>query len=439
MASVLANDLDKSSVLKLIRSGDLAPQAALSLLRRTQERSQEPVPSEGPWEERFLEDLTGVVADLLRIDSKGIDLDMPVTEMGLDSLSATELNNQMRTRFGLSLQATAFFECSTIRDFHGYILRVFGEHLHAHYGGNTDSPADTAVSPEKEEPEAKSAAGRTVRADPILENLRLLWSESQEEALAEVPGDAYTGPFSRLLIESADRPRIEVCCVGQGRPVLLLGGLMNPEGIWKNQVEALVDDFRLIAFNKPGCGRSEVDTRRLDMDSIVENICVALDTLNLTEPLDVVGFSFGGMLAQKLAVAQPHRVAGLALINTTGRVRPRADDAMILKEEISRCPEIVSINGEIDFALAAHYRETSSKFDMQPNLGRVTASSMVIAAHGDTYIPRGQAQELADALPDSKYVEIPGDAGHFSLLTHAAEINRHLLNFLSRDANSQAS
>ncbi len=296
----------------------------------------------------------------------------------------------------------------------------------------------TEASQEKQKPETKPVARRNAPADPILQNLRQLWSEAREETLAEEPGTDRARHFTRLLIESANRRKIEVCYAGKGRPILLLGGLMNPEGIWKYQVEALADDYRLIAFNKPGCGRSEVEIRCLNLDSIVESICFALDTLNITEPLDVVGFSFGGMLAQKLAIEHPHHVAGLALINTTGRVRSRPNDAMILKDEVVRCPEIISINGEIDFALAAHYRETTSKFDMQSDLHRLTASTLVIATRGDQYIPCEQAQELADALPDARYVEVSGDAGHFSLLTHATEINRHLSGFLSRDAVGQA-
>lgn len=432
---------DKAELLRKVRAGMLSPEAAIDLLKR---RSRAAAPAPGPagaadWETRFLHDLTALVAGLLRLEPAAVDLDAPVAEMGLDSLSATEFNNKMRARFGISLQATVFFECRTIRDFYTHMLRVHAKPVRERYAATPAAAAATTVAP----PAAPAPALRPTprpAGDPVRANLERVWRLAEAELDAGAPP---AGPaprdmdLDRFLLRRSGGPDIEVCCTGGGDPVLLLGGLMNPEGIWHNQIRALAARYRVVVFNKPGCGRSGIDMHRLSMDGIVDGLRFVLDSLNLRAPLPVLGFSFGGMVALALAATHPGRVAKLALINSTACPRPRSDEVRILVDEMARCPEVALINGDVDFAVAARYREVSRGFDIRSVLPGLPHPALVLSAGGDGYISRDQGVELAGLLPRARHVEL-AEAGHFSLLTHAEAVNRHLAAFLDADRDREA-
>lgn len=423
---------DKRLLLKRVREGSLAADAAIALLRK-------PLPAGAagvPWEQQFMGDLSGLIGKLLHCPPDKIDLDAPVADMGLDSLSATEFSNHVRIRWGLSLSATAFFECNTVREFQQYMVRIHGNALRGHYSPDSaalaamSSPASAGPAAPAPAAEAEADAGSAPpREAPLRTVLQRLWQQAEQDLAPAPAAPRLAAGMQRLLIERAGRPAIEVCQGGRGEPVLLLGGLMNPDTIWHRQVQALCAAARVVTFNKPGCGRSGVDVQRLTIGSIVEDILDALDALNIDAPLRVVGFSFGGLLAQALALHQPGRIARLALINSTACARPQPDDIQILKDELARCPEVIALNGEINFALSACYREVSGQFDMREALPSLRLPALVLSAAQDRYMRPDKGRELARLLPGARHVELAG-AGHFSLLTHAEEINTHLLGFL---------
>jgi pimeloyl-ACP methyl ester carboxylesterase/acyl carrier protein len=421
----------KIELLRQVRAGTLTADAAIDLLKR--QLSSVPV-AVGPtavqgqsWEDAFLGELIGLIGELLHVESHAIDLDTPVADMGLDSLSATEFNNKMRARFGIGLQATAFFECSTVRDFWRYMLRIFPKQLETHYAAPAVQAATAPALLAAPAPAVPRATG-----DPIRSALDRIWRRAEQELDAQGnAGPERAAPrlkVERLLIERPNRPTIEVCSAGTGRPLLLLGGLMNPEGIWHRQIRALAPEFHVLIFNKPGCGRSGVDIRHLSLATIVDDILHVLDRLNLHDPIPVIGFSFGGMVAQALAVRDPWKFSALALINSAACHRPRPDEVRILIDEVARCPEVAVINGDVNFALAANYREVMKSFDLRDALPALAHPALVLSADQDSYIPRERALELAHLLKGAKHVAIP-DAGHFSLLTHADAVNAHLQAF----------
>lgn len=444
--------IDKVDLLRRVRRGELSADQAILLLKG------EPAPldaqdmdPQSPWQERFMADLLSLIAELLGMDRAHIDLDAPVADMGLDSLSATEFSNKARQRFGISLQATVFFECRTIRDFHTHMVRHHAARLAQRYApapspspvAATRRPADVRPA---ERPQRASAL-KAAAGDPIRANLERLWTQSEAElAVAASPGASGTmasppvpasiAALDRLLLSRPGQPDLEICTTGNGAPLLMLGGLMNNESIWHRQITALAPHFRLLIFNKPGCGRSGVDPI-LTMDSIVDDVLHMLDILAPGQTVPVVGYSFGGMVALNLLVRAPQRVARLALINSTAKTEPRANEARILVEELARCPEAASLNGTVNLAVAARYKEVSKNFDLRDALADYAHPALVLTAGMDGYIQRERGVELASLLRGGRHVELP-EAGHFSLLTHAEEVNAHLHAFLTEDAGRKA-
>ena len=103
--------------------------------------------------------------------------------------------------------------------------------------------------------------------------------------------------------------RLHVEESGDGPPLLLINGIGAHAGMWKPLREALPGP-RLIAFDAPGTGRSATPPIPLSLEAIARVAEGVLDELGV-EQADVLGYSFGGAVAQRLARRSPERVRRL--------------------------------------------------------------------------------------------------------------------------------
>ncbi|WP_299761998.1 alpha/beta fold hydrolase [Ramlibacter sp.] len=106
---------------------------------------------------------------------------------------------------------------------------------------------------------------------------------------------------------------------GEGEPLVLLHGGSGSWTHWIRNVEVLAaSGRRVLAPDLPGFGDSARPPAGQDADAIVEPLAQGLRALAGDAPLDVMGFSFGGLTAALLAAAQPLRVRRLLLVGSPG-------------------------------------------------------------------------------------------------------------------------
>jgi pimeloyl-ACP methyl ester carboxylesterase len=103
---------------------------------------------------------------------------------------------------------------------------------------------------------------------------------------------------------------------GEGDPVLFINGLGANVEMWGPAQERLARTARTIAFDAPGMGRSRTSPVVLPHPALATMICRLLDALEV-DRCDVVGYSFGGTVAQQLARQAPDRVRRMALVGTS--------------------------------------------------------------------------------------------------------------------------
>ena len=96
--------------------------------------------------------------------------------------------------------------------------------------------------------------------------------------------------------------RLRVGRHGAGRPLLLITGIGAHLDMWAPFLR-LAGDRELIAFDAPGTGLSQRSRRPLRMNDLALIVRALLDELRL-ERVDVLGYSWGGALAQALARAR---------------------------------------------------------------------------------------------------------------------------------------
>lgn len=118
-----------------------------------------------------------------------------------------------------------------------------------------------------------------------------------------LPASAQSGTLS------LDGTRLYYETVGSGRAVVLIHGFALNLHEWDDQIKALSPNYRLIAYDRRGFGKStgiaNVFTEPGDLKEL-------LDTLGVRSAV-LVGHSGGAGVAQRFAVAHPDRVEGLVL------------------------------------------------------------------------------------------------------------------------------
>jgi 2-hydroxy-6-oxonona-2,4-dienedioate hydrolase len=104
-----------------------------------------------------------------------------------------------------------------------------------------------------------------------------------------------------------------------GAPVLLLHGGSGSWTHWLHNLSALVDAGRSVLVpDLPGFGDSAPPPDGHDADVLPGWLEQGLQALNGDAPVDLVGFSFGGLVAGLWAQARPARVARLVLVGSPG-------------------------------------------------------------------------------------------------------------------------
>ena len=259
---------------------------------------------------------------------------------------------------------------------------------------------------------------------------------------------------------------------GAGQAVVLIHGYPLDGHSWEKQSTALLDaGYRVIAYDRRGFGASSQPTEGYDSDTFAADLNAVLTTLDLRDVV-LVGFSMGtGELARYVGTYGADRVSKLAFLGSLGPFLLQADD------NASGVPKSV-FDGIAAAAMGDRYAWFTGFFEnfynLDENLGsriseetvraswNVASKSAPIAAyavvptwyedfradvvkvgeskrpalivHGDKdrILPIDAAgRPFHAALPDAEYVEIAG-APHGMLWTHADEINRLLLAFLTR-------
>jgi pimeloyl-ACP methyl ester carboxylesterase len=109
---------------------------------------------------------------------------------------------------------------------------------------------------------------------------------------------------------------------GTGRPVVLLHGAHGFWAHWIRNIEALAAQRSVWAPDLPGMGDSML-ADGVDHRAIAAPIATGIRQLLGSEcPVDVVGFSFGGVVATHLAVLYPEIVGRLIVIDAGGLDTP---------------------------------------------------------------------------------------------------------------------
>jgi len=99
---------------------------------------------------------------------------------------------------------------------------------------------------------------------------------------------------------------------GQGEPLLLLHGGLGLIEMFGPNLALLAESREVIGVDLHGHGRTQLGDRAIDLENIGDDLAVILDQLGY-DRVDVLGYSFGGGAAFRLAVQHPEKVRRLVI------------------------------------------------------------------------------------------------------------------------------
>ena len=101
---------------------------------------------------------------------------------------------------------------------------------------------------------------------------------------------------------------------GKGEPLLLLHGGLGSIDMYKPILPAFTEHRQVIAVDLQGHGRTELGSRKISLSDMGDDMAAILKELGV-QNVDVLGYSFGGGVAFRLAVQHPQMVRRLALVS----------------------------------------------------------------------------------------------------------------------------
>ena len=242
---------------------------------------------------------------------------------------------------------------------------------------------------------------------------------------------------------------------GSGPGLVLIHGTgADAASGWGTLIDDLSDRYTVVAPNLPGAGATPTPTGPLDLDELARQVLATAHAAGL-ERFHLVGHSLGAVVATAVAAREPRAVASLLLhagwVTTGPRERLmfdfwarllRADPALLARELIFSAmgPETLSAFDDDQLAeLATGFTamlsdrilpqlELNARIDLRDSVGRVLAPTLVLASGEDQIIPPRHQRELAAALRDSRYLEVP--AGHGLPFTDPARFSSIITEFV---------
>lgn len=230
--------------------------------------------------------------------------------------------------------------------------------------------------------------------------------------------------------------------------IMVHGMFSNLAVYYFNIAPMLAKHYRVVLFDMKGHGMSEKVRTGYDLTSMTDDLRDLMDALGI-EKAHLAGYSYGGLVALKMAARFPERVGKLAIIEGPD---PSEQEVLTIIDTYSKEFLIHYIENFADTTrllagkrqLEKNHRmyeflfhETSIRGDMEvekgffndPAVAAVSHETLLIYGEESNCVPSGRT--LASTIGSSKLILVPGD--HNVPVQQPEVVGRELTGFFQKD------
>lgn len=250
--------------------------------------------------------------------------------------------------------------------------------------------------------------------------------------------------------------------IGKGPTLIFLHGWGMHHAVFQPLVEVLADQYRCVLVDLPGHGTSAAFTDMADIDLLTDYVAERLADI-LSQPVYLLGWSLGALLAQNMAVRLAPKIRKLILFTATPSFVERADwpaavPATLLEQfniqlhnnfsrTLDRFLALQFMHAEEQKTHLRLARELAGlqpspqpdsldagltlllQTDLRSRLVGITCPTLIINGEHDSLVPTPAALSLAQAIPRAQALIVRG-AGHAPFLSHLPLCVQNIERFL---------
>ena len=243
---------------------------------------------------------------------------------------------------------------------------------------------------------------------------------------------------------------------GEGPPLVLLHGFLCDSRVWRQQLTALSDRFKVIAWDAPGAGSSWDPPLEFGITDWARCLAEFLTALGV-DRAHLLGLSWGGLLAQEFYRLYPERIQRLVLADTYAGwkgslpidacdkrlARCMQESALPPDEFVRRWVPMEFFTEAVTPALAQEMSEVVADFhpqafrlmakslaetDTTSLLSKIDVPTLLLWGEGDRRSPPSVAAEFQRAIPSAELAIIRG-AGHVANMQRPNEFSAEVRRF----------
>jgi pimeloyl-ACP methyl ester carboxylesterase len=249
---------------------------------------------------------------------------------------------------------------------------------------------------------------------------------------------------------------------GKGDPVVLIHGSgpgVTSYANWRLVLPALAENFRVLAPDMVGFGFSERPANiEYGVQTWADQVVGLMDTLELPKA-HLVGNSFGGAIALRIATQHPDRVGKLVLMGSMGVPFPITEGLErvwgyepsfenmrkvldvfaysrdLVNDELAEVRYRGSIQPGFQESFAAMFpaprqRWVEAMCTPEDDIRRLPHRTLIVHGREDQVIPVQTSLRLMELI-DNADLSVFSHCGHWSMIERTADFNRNVSEFFS--------
>jgi pimeloyl-ACP methyl ester carboxylesterase len=252
---------------------------------------------------------------------------------------------------------------------------------------------------------------------------------------------------------------------GKGNPLLFIPGFSMTIDMWEPMLNGLPENHSIILFDNRGIGQTAAaaagnetttSAAAFSIAQFTNDTAALIDALKIKQPVDVLGLSLGGFIAQELALSHPEKVNRLILVASScggnqtipPQISPQDFKSMVsgnATEELflhTLFPQewiqnnTQYIENEFIFPMGKVSSENlqlqsaaAGKWNSCERLSDMSKETLVITGSQDITSPPANSIRLAEKIPGAWLVQIEG-GGHGVMFQYPEKFARVVETFL---------